>query len=385
MHHATETSRHGGRGVGGRLVRPAPARGGSRHDAHRAAPPAARAAPIRTMTTQGVGQLGDVSRCSNISCARRTAPSASRPRTSRRRSPRAGRSSDDAKTWIFKLRQGVQFHKGYGEMTSDDVARSFIRARDISVGKRQLRSISPTWSSPGTYEVTITPEEPRPDVPRLDGRRHDNAIDRLQEGRRGDGREVRHRAGRHRPLRARQVRQRARHVSEPARGVLGRAGEDRQRRMPLHRRHDGAHAGAAVGRRRHDRRRARSRAGSPQIQQQNPDLAVRHDRAGLVQHAVLQPDAQAAATTSRSARRSCTRIDQQEIADALQPMVADGRHAQPAELSRPGSSIDELPAGAALRVRSRRGQGAAGRSRASRTASTIPVNTSQREDYAAAC
>jgi peptide/nickel transport system substrate-binding protein len=30
-------------------------------------------------------------------------------------------SPKDAKTWIVKLRQGVQFHKGYGEMTADDV------------------------------------------------------------------------------------------------------------------------------------------------------------------------------------------------------------------------------------------------------------------------
>jgi peptide/nickel transport system substrate-binding protein len=30
-------------------------------------------------------------------------------------------SSEDARTWTYKLRQGVQFHKGYGEMTSEDV------------------------------------------------------------------------------------------------------------------------------------------------------------------------------------------------------------------------------------------------------------------------
>jgi peptide/nickel transport system substrate-binding protein len=37
-------------------------------------------------------------------------------------------SSDDSKTWTFTLRQGVQFHKGYGEMTAEDVVHSFDRA-----------------------------------------------------------------------------------------------------------------------------------------------------------------------------------------------------------------------------------------------------------------
>ena len=50
--------------------------------------------------------------------------------------------SDDAKTWVFTLRQGVQFHKGYGEMTSEDVARSFIRARDDSVGSANYANIA---------------------------------------------------------------------------------------------------------------------------------------------------------------------------------------------------------------------------------------------------
>jgi peptide/nickel transport system substrate-binding protein len=29
--------------------------------------------------------------------------------------------SDDFLTWTWKIRQGVQFHKGYGEMTVEDV------------------------------------------------------------------------------------------------------------------------------------------------------------------------------------------------------------------------------------------------------------------------
>jgi peptide/nickel transport system substrate-binding protein len=42
--------------------------------------------------------------------------------------------SDDAKTWTFKLHRGVQFHKGYGELTSADVKYSFDRARDPKSG-----------------------------------------------------------------------------------------------------------------------------------------------------------------------------------------------------------------------------------------------------------
>jgi len=33
--------------------------------------------------------------------------------------------SEDFRTWTFKLRQGVQFHKGYGEMTAADVIYSY--------------------------------------------------------------------------------------------------------------------------------------------------------------------------------------------------------------------------------------------------------------------
>jgi ABC-type transport system substrate-binding protein len=32
--------------------------------------------------------------------------------------------SDDFLTWTWKIRQGVQFHKGYGEMTAEDVVWS---------------------------------------------------------------------------------------------------------------------------------------------------------------------------------------------------------------------------------------------------------------------
>lgn len=43
-------------------------------------------------------------------------------------------SSPDGKTWSFKLRQGAQFHKGYGEASSEDVKFTFDRARDPQTG-----------------------------------------------------------------------------------------------------------------------------------------------------------------------------------------------------------------------------------------------------------
>ena len=39
-------------------------------------------------------------------------------------------SSKDLKTWTFRLRKGVEFHKGYGEFTADDIVFSLNRAKD---------------------------------------------------------------------------------------------------------------------------------------------------------------------------------------------------------------------------------------------------------------
>lgn len=70
-------------------------------------------------------------------------------------------TSDDTKTWVFTLRQDVQFHGGYGEMTADDVAWSFIRARDHGVDTSNYLNIVDAVAT-GKYEVTITLNNPDP-------------------------------------------------------------------------------------------------------------------------------------------------------------------------------------------------------------------------------
>lgn len=68
-------------------------------------------------------------------------------------------SSSDAKTWKFKLREGVQFHRGYGEMTSDDVVFSFKRAVESGTNKTILSNIEDVVAD-GPYGVTITLKAP---------------------------------------------------------------------------------------------------------------------------------------------------------------------------------------------------------------------------------
>jgi peptide/nickel transport system substrate-binding protein len=72
--------------------------------------------------------------------------------------------ADDQTTWTFKLRQGIQFHKGYGELTADDVVYSLTEhAREDSLNgnranlARLLQSI--TAVDPYTVEInTGTPQ-----------------------------------------------------------------------------------------------------------------------------------------------------------------------------------------------------------------------------------
>ena len=51
------------------------------------------------------------------------------------------RVSEDGTVWTFKLRQGVQFHKGYGELTAEDVRYSFERQMQRQRGMRFAKNL----------------------------------------------------------------------------------------------------------------------------------------------------------------------------------------------------------------------------------------------------
>lgn len=72
--------------------------------------------------------------------------------------------SADAKTWTYKLRQGVQFHKGYGEMTADDVVFTFGRQLDpnlVTNGKVQFANVASVEAA-DPYTVVIKLKQPDP-------------------------------------------------------------------------------------------------------------------------------------------------------------------------------------------------------------------------------
>jgi peptide/nickel transport system substrate-binding protein len=63
----------------------------------------------------------------------------------------------DNKTWTFKLREGVQFQKGYGEMTAADVIYSFNRIRDPETASPYAAELAGIVSmeAPDPYTLVI--------------------------------------------------------------------------------------------------------------------------------------------------------------------------------------------------------------------------------------
>lgn len=70
----------------------------------------------------------------------------------------------DAKTWTFQLRQSVKFHKGYGDLTSDDVKYTFDRLRNDKAlgGNRVLFDNIADVKVDGLNTVIFTLNQPDP-------------------------------------------------------------------------------------------------------------------------------------------------------------------------------------------------------------------------------
>ncbi|MFN0074637.1 MAG: ABC transporter substrate-binding protein [Chloroflexota bacterium] len=71
-------------------------------------------------------------------------------------------TSPDAKTWTFKLRKGVQWQKGYGEMTSADVKFSYDRMMSAETGspyRAEFNNVE-AIQTPDPYTVVIALKNP---------------------------------------------------------------------------------------------------------------------------------------------------------------------------------------------------------------------------------
>lgn len=69
--------------------------------------------------------------------------------------------SEDGLTYTIKLRQGVQFHDGYGEFTSDDVLFSFQRVTDPNTGSPWAKDFGGVeFSAPDPYTVELKLAQP---------------------------------------------------------------------------------------------------------------------------------------------------------------------------------------------------------------------------------
>lgn len=71
--------------------------------------------------------------------------------------------SADGRVWTFNLRRGVQFHRGYGEATAEDVVHSLRRAADpkrssFSSGFRQFEAVEAL--DPYTVRITLSAPVP---------------------------------------------------------------------------------------------------------------------------------------------------------------------------------------------------------------------------------
>lgn len=81
-------------------------------------------------------------------------------------------ASEDGTTWTFHLEEGVQFHKGYGEMTAEDVIYSMRQFGAEGSKHPRASNIRRIWENPeghaeaiDDYTVEVNAGEPWSEVP----------------------------------------------------------------------------------------------------------------------------------------------------------------------------------------------------------------------------
>ena len=62
--------------------------------------------------------------------------------------------SEDALTWTFHMNEGVPFHKGYGEMTAEDVISSFNQFASSAKHPR-ASNIRGVWQNPEGHAIAV--------------------------------------------------------------------------------------------------------------------------------------------------------------------------------------------------------------------------------------
>ncbi len=72
--------------------------------------------------------------------------------------------SPDSRVWTFHIRKGVMFHKGYGELTAEDVKFTFDRVRDPKQGSGAaiIYSNVDSVETPDPYTAVIRLKQPDP-------------------------------------------------------------------------------------------------------------------------------------------------------------------------------------------------------------------------------
>jgi peptide/nickel transport system substrate-binding protein len=76
-------------------------------------------------------------------------------------------SEDNPSEWTFKLREGIQFHKGYGELTADDVVYSLQQhAAEGSLNGNvgSLQRLFQSVEAKDRYTVVINTGTPQVDL-----------------------------------------------------------------------------------------------------------------------------------------------------------------------------------------------------------------------------